>query len=47
MFGQWRYGLDIPNNLTILEDNVTGGSGAAFQITLTGLLHFGAGAFRL
>ena len=47
MVGQWWYCLDIPNNLTILEGNVTGGGGAAFQITLTGLPHFGVGAFRL
>jgi len=45
--GQLRYCLDISNNLTILEGNVTGVSGAAFQIALTGLHHFGADDFRL
>jgi hypothetical protein len=44
--GQWRYCLDIPNNLMMLEGNVTGVSGAAFQVALTGLHHFGAVAFR-
>jgi len=38
---QWRYWLDIPNNLTILEGNVTGIRGAAFQIALMGLHHCG------
>jgi len=45
--GQLRYCLDISNNLTILEGNVTGVSGAAFQIALTGLHNFGAGDLRL
>jgi hypothetical protein len=39
--------LDIPNSLTLLEGNVTGVSGAAFQIVLAGLHHGGAGEFRL
>jgi hypothetical protein len=46
VISQWRYCLDIPNNLMMLEGNVTGVSGAAFQVALTGLHHFGAGAFR-
>jgi hypothetical protein len=45
--GQLRYCLVISNNLTLLEANVTGVSGAAFQIALTGLHHFGADDFRL
>ena len=45
--GQLQYGLDISNNLTTLEGNVTGVSGAAFQIALTGLHNFGAGDLRL
>jgi len=34
---QWRYGLDLPTNLTMFEGHVTGSSGAAFQSALTGL----------
>jgi hypothetical protein len=45
--GQWRYGLNIPHNLTLLAGNVTGVSGAAFQSVRTGLHHGGAGDFRL
>ena len=45
--GQLRYCLDISNNLTLLEAHVAGVSGAAFQIALTGLHHFGADDFRL
>ena len=45
--GQLRYYLDIPNNLTLLEGNVTDVSSAAFQIVLTSLHHCGVGDFRL
>jgi hypothetical protein len=44
--GRWRYCLDIPNHLTMLEGNVTGVSGTAFQVALTCPHYCGAGTFR-
>jgi len=44
---QLRYFQDIPNNLTIIEGNVTGNAGAEFQIALVGLHNPVAGDFTL
>src|SRR5262249_47527313 len=45
--GQLRYFLDTLNNLTILEGNVTGNTGAEFQIALVGSHAPLAGNFTL
>ena len=47
--GQLRYFQDTLNHLTIIEGNVTGNTGAEFQIALTAPLPltFGAGDFHL
>jgi hypothetical protein len=45
--GQLRYFQDTVNTLTIVEGNVTGPTGAEFQIALPGLQTFSAGDFTL
>jgi len=45
--GQLRYFQDTVNTLTIVEGNVTGITGAEFQIAFTGLRTFVAGDFTL
>jgi len=45
--GQLRYFQDTINNLTIIEGNVTGPTGADFQIALAGLRTPVAGDFTL